>query len=97
MAKGDSSKVWSVFSLAATLGAAVVARKTIEKSWQIGTGKKPPENPADPDIDLWEAVAWATTTGAVVSLARMYAQRKAASYYARSTGELPPSLRKDGQ
>ena len=97
MAKGDSSKVWSVFSLVAALGAAAVARKTIDKSWQVSTGKKPPENPADPDIDLWEAVAWAATTGAAVALARMYAQRRAASYYRKSTGQLPPPLRKDGQ
>jgi hypothetical protein len=27
----------------------------------------------------------------------MLAQRKAASYYTRSTGHLPPDLRKDGQ
>ena len=97
MAKGDSSKVWSVFSLAAALGSAAVARKAIDKSWQVSTGKKPPENPADPDIEVWEAVAWAALTGAVVGLAKMYAQRRAASYYRRSTGQLPPPLRKDGQ
>ena len=32
-------------------------------------------------------------TGAMVALARMVAQRRAASYYARSTGHLPPGLR----
>ena len=97
MAKGDSSKLWSVFSLATALGSAAAARKAIDKSWQISTGKKPPENPADPDIDIWEAVAWAAVIGAAVSLARMYAQRRAASYYVKSTGTLPPPLRKDGQ
>jgi hypothetical protein len=96
MAK-DSSKVWSVFSLAAALGGAAVARKAIDRAWQISTGRKPPENPADPDVQVWEAVAWVTTTGAVVALARMFAQRRAARYYLRSTGELPPPLRKDGQ
>lgn len=94
MAK-DSSKVWSVFSIAAALGAAAVARKALDKGWQISTGKEPPENPADPDVEVWEAVAWVTVTGAVVALARMFAQRRAAGYYLRSTGELPPPLRKD--
>ena len=61
MAKGDSSKMWSMFSLVAALGAAAAARKAIDKSWQVSTGKKPPENPADPDVDIWEAVAWAAT------------------------------------
>ncbi|HWJ83422.1 MAG TPA: DUF4235 domain-containing protein [Nocardioides sp.] len=94
MAK-DSSKVWSVFSIAAALGAAAVARKALDKGWQISTGKEPPENPADPDVEVWEAVAWVTVTGAVVALARMFAQRRAAGYYLKSTGELPPPLRKD--
>lgn len=96
MAK-DSSKVWSVFSLVAALGGAAVARKALDKGWQVSTGKKPPENPADPDVEVWEAVAWAAATGAAVALARMFAQRRAAHYYLKSTGELPPPLRKDGQ
>ena len=86
-----------MFSLAASLGGAAVARKALDKSWQVSTGKKPPENPADPDIDIWEAVSWAVVTGAAVALAKMYAQRRAANYYLKSTGELPPGLRKDGQ
>ncbi|NYJ01071.1 hypothetical protein HNR19_001769 [Nocardioides thalensis] len=94
MAK-DSSKVWSVFSLAAALGGAAVARKALDAGWKAGTGKQPPENPADPDVQIWEAVAWAATTGAAVALVRMLAQRKAANYYLKSTGELPPPLRKD--
>ena len=100
MAKGSQaakgSKLWSVFSLVTALGAAAVARKTLDTSWKVATGKKPPENPADPDIDVWEAALWASVTGAFVALARMFAQRRAASYYARSTGHLPPELRKDG-
>lgn len=93
----DSSKVWSVFSLVSALGAAVVARKAIDKTWRVATGKKPPENPADPDVQLGEAVAWAALTGALVALARMLAQRRAAGYYAKSTGHLPPGLKKDGK
>ena len=96
MATG-SSKVWTVFSLVTALGAAAVARKTLDKSWKVATGKKPPENPADPDVEIWEAVAWAAVSGTLVGLARMLAQRRAASYYARSTGHLPPDLRKDGE
>lgn len=95
MASG--SKVWSVFSLGAALGAAAVTRKALDKSWKLATGKKPPENPADPDVEIWEAAMWAAVTGAFVALARMMAQRRAASYYARSTGHLPADLQKDGQ
>ncbi|WP_435741424.1 DUF4235 domain-containing protein [Nocardioides sp. SYSU DS0663] len=93
----DSSKVWSVFSLVSALGAAAMARKGLERAWRIATGRKPPENPADPDVALREAVAWANATGTAVGVARMLAQRRAASYYTRSTGHLPPGLHPDGQ
>lgn len=93
----DSSKVWSIFSLAAALLGATVARKSLTAAWQKATGKNPPANPADPDVEIWEAVLWATASGTVVQIARMLATRRAANYYARSTGHLPPGLGKDDQ
>jgi hypothetical protein len=93
MASGGS-KVWTVFSLASALGAAAVAKKLLNTSWRAATGKNPPENPADPDVDVWEAVLWAGISGIIVGLARMLAQRKAAGYYVRSAGHLPPQLEK---
>ena len=95
MASG--SKVWSVFSLGAALGAAAVAKKTLNTGWRAATGKNPPANPADPDVALWEAIAWASVSGTFIALARMLATRRAAEYYAKSTGHLPPELQKDGQ
>ena len=93
----DSSKIWSIFSLVTALAAAAVARKTLDTSWKAATGKNPPANPADPDVEIGEAVAWALVTGAAVALARMLAQRRAAGYYVKSTGHLPPGLHKDGR
>ena len=90
----DSSRVWTVMSLLAGLGAAAVTRALLDRSWKAAAGKNPPENPADPDVGTGEAVLWAAITGAAVALARMVAQRRAANYYARSTGHLPPGLRK---
>ncbi|WP_101524248.1 DUF4235 domain-containing protein [Nocardioides houyundeii] len=95
MASG--SKFWTVFSLGSALGAAALAKKSLNTTWRAATGKNPPENPADPDVDLWEAVAWAAVSGLAVGLARMLAQRRAANYYTRSTGHLPPDLQKDGK
>ena len=91
----DSSKVWSAFSLVSSLGAAAAARKGLNGGWKAATGKEPPANPADPDVDLWEAVAWAAASGTAIAMARMLATRRAANYYLKSTGELPPGLRKD--
>ena len=92
MASGGS-KVWTLFSLASALVAAAVAKKALNSSWRAATGKNPPQNPADPDVDVWEAVLWAAVSGTIIGLARMLAQRKAAGYYAKSTGELPPQLK----
>ena len=93
----SNSKVWSVFSLAAALGAAAVAKKGLNTTWRAATGKNPPANPADPDVDVMEAVAWAAVSGALIGLARMAAARRAAGYYTKSTGQLPPELQKDRQ
>jgi hypothetical protein len=92
-----SDRVWTAFSLAAGLGAAALTRKLLDQSWRAAAGKNPPENPADPDVGFGEAVMWSVLTGALVALARMVAQRRAASYYARSTGHLPPGLGPDDE
>jgi len=91
----ESSRVWSVMSLFSGILAAVFAKKVLDGSWRAATGKTPPANPADPDVDIWEAVVWATVSGTAIGVARMLAGRRAASYYARSTGHLPPELQSD--
>ena len=97
MAKNSSSegsKIWSVMSLVSVLGAAAVTKKALNTSWKAATGKNPPANPADPDVEIREAVAWAVVSGALIGVARMFAARRAAGYFARSTGHLPPGLGK---
>jgi subtilisin family serine protease len=91
----DSSKIWGVFSLVAALVAATAARKALNASWRAATGKPPPANPASPDVDMREALAWAAASGTIVAVARMLATRRAADYYARSTGHLPPGVADD--
>ena len=95
MADSGGSKLWTVFSLVSALAAATVAKKAIDTGWRAATGKHPPENPADPDVGMGEAVTWAVVSGTFVALARMLAQRRAADYYRRSAGRLPPQLEKD--
>lgn len=95
MADSGSSKLWTVFSLLSALTAAAVAKKALDAGWKAATGKHPPENPADPDVQMGEAVAWAVVSGTFVALARMLAQRRAAGYFEKSAGHLPPQLQKD--
>ncbi len=95
--ESESSKVWSIMSLVSVLGAAALTKKALNTSWKAATGKTPPANPADPDVDLREAVAFAVVSGALIGVARMAAARRAAGYYTKSTGHLPPELRLDRQ
>ncbi len=90
MASG--SKVWSVMGLGSTVMATLAARKALTATWKLSTGKNPPQNPAHPDVSMGEATAWAAVSGVAVGLARMLASRKAANYYRKSTGHLPPAL-----
>lgn len=93
----DGSKAWTAMSLVAALGSATMAKKALNGGWKAATGKEPPANPADPDIDLWEAVMWAAVSGTSVAIVKMLATRKAANYFAKSTGHLPPGLQADGR
>ena len=86
--------MWTVMGLAATTGAALAARKALDTTWKVATRKEPPQNPAHPDVSLGEAIAWAAVSGLAVGLARMFAARRAADYYRRSTGHLPENLEK---
>lgn len=90
-----TSKVWSLFSLVSALAAAMVAKKALDAFWKAATKKQPPANPADPNVQMAEAVAWAAFSGTFVAIARMLASRKAADYYRRSTGHLPPGVAGD--
>ncbi|GGU39508.1 DUF4235 domain-containing protein [Nocardioides albus] len=91
--QGD--KIWAVMALVSGLGAAKITSKVLSSGWQASTGRKPPANPADPDVRLVEAVVWSAVTGATVALVRMFAQRRAANYYVKSVGRLPKQLEKD--
>lgn len=86
----DSSKAWGAFSLVAALLAATVARKGLNATWKAASGKEPPSDPADPDVAFAEALLWAALSGTLVAVVRMLATRRAANYYARSTGKLAP-------
>jgi uncharacterized protein DUF4235 len=90
MAGGGAT--WKVLGLGSAIGAAVVAKKVLNTGWEKVTGDAPPANPESPDTTWQEALLFAVVSGAVVGVARMLATRKAADYFRRSTGHLPPGL-----
>lgn len=83
---------WKVLGTGGAVLSGVAAKKLITSGWKAATGKPPPANPESPDTSWAQAVAWAVVSGALVGVARMLATRKAANYYRRSTGHLPPKM-----
>jgi hypothetical protein len=83
---------WKLFGTVAAILAGFVARKLLVKVWTTSTGDDPPANPAAPGTNWPKAIGYAVASGAVMGLARMLATRKAADYYRKSTGHLPPGM-----
>jgi uncharacterized protein DUF4235 len=88
---------WKVIGGVGTILAGNVAKSALEKSYKGVTGKIPPANPEDPDVDWTEALTWAIVSGVVMAVARLLFQRAAAGAYIKRTGELPPGLERDDQ
>ena len=84
--------VWKFMGTGAAVVATLLADEALHAGWRMATGKKPPTTPEDPESNLREAVVWAAVSGAVIGLFRLVATRKAAQYYAKSTGELPAEM-----
>ncbi len=85
---------WKLLGTTASLAAAFVTAKALDATWKTATGKKPPDSPESPDIGGREAVAWAALSGMAMGVAKMYATRRAASYWVKSFGTLPPGMNK---
>jgi hypothetical protein len=83
---------WKLFGTLSAIFAGMAARKLLVKVWTRGTGSTPPANPAAPGTSWPEALGFAVASGAAMGVARMLATRKAAGYYKRSTGHLPPGM-----
>jgi hypothetical protein len=83
---------WKLFGTLSAVFAGMAARKLLVKVWTKGTGHSPPANPAAPGTSWPEAFGYALASGAAMGVARMLATRKAATYYRRSTGHLPPGM-----
>lgn len=82
-------KAFKLLGTVAAMGAGLIARQVVTRGWRLVMATDPPDNPEDPDTEWREAVTWAVASGAVISVARLFATRKATQYYATSTGRVP--------
>jgi hypothetical protein len=88
---------WKLIGGLGTVLAGNAAKNVLEGTYKKATGKVPPQNPEDPDVDWKEALTWAIVTGVVMAVARLLFQRAAAGAWVKSRGELPPGLERDDQ
>jgi hypothetical protein len=88
---------WKLVGGLGTVLVGNAARNALESGYKSATGKIPPANPEDPDVEWREAVTWAIVSGVVMALARLLFQRAAAGAWVKYKGELPPGLEKDDQ
>lgn len=85
-------RAWKLMDRGATIGAGLLARKVSSVTWQTATRRKPPSDTKNPDTDIREVVLWAVVGGAIVELTKALVHRGAATYWVKSTGELPPGM-----
>jgi hypothetical protein len=81
---------WKLVLTVFTVVVSLVTKKAVSQAWKLGAGRKPPASPQAPDAGYGEVVAWAVASGAAAAFAKRFAERRAATYWEKSTGSLPP-------
>lgn len=92
-AKESTPRAWKVMSRVTDKASGSAGNKLVDASWRAATGKQPPAKPESPETSLRESIAWTVLSTAGVAVVKTLATRRAAAYFERSTGKLPPALR----
>src|SRR3954454_5148988 len=75
-----AGKAQNAAGLVSMLAATALTKKGLDRVWRLGSGgKTPPDDPADPDVQLREAVVWSILSGIAVSLVRLGMARRLAA------------------
>ncbi len=85
-------RAWKLAGNAIGVASGVATMKALDAVWTTATGRKPPTKPENPDIAGREALVWAAFSGLALGVARTYATRRAAQYWVRSFGSVPPGM-----
>lgn len=91
--KARGKSAWKLMGSGSAVLAGLATTKALDATWRTATGHKPPTKPESPDIAGREALLWAALSGMAIGVAKTYATRRAAGYWLRSTGELPPGMK----
>jgi hypothetical protein len=83
--------VWRLMGTGSALLAGAIANKIVGEVWKRA-GRQAVLDPRDPRTPIGDAVAFAALTGLAFGAARVIVTRRAAQYYAKSTGHLPKPM-----
>lgn len=85
-------QLWKLIATFSALLAGVAMAKALDATWKTATGRAAPTRPENPDIGTRESLTWAAISGMAIGVAKTYATRRAANYWVKSTGRLPPGM-----
>ncbi len=86
------AKRWRMLGTGAAMGAGLLTAKALDATWKTATGRTAPDRVDNPDLSTRDALLWAALSGVAISVAKTYATRRAATYWVKSTGRLPPGM-----
>jgi hypothetical protein len=84
--------MWRVIALGAGTAAAGAVRAIATAAWRTTRHEDPPTNPAARGVRWRDALIWAISVAAGAAVARVVAERGAASAWEAATGSPPPGL-----
>ena len=76
----ENDPIWNMAASVAAVTATAVAMKVMRRGWVRARGAVP-GNPAKGESSWGEATAWAVSTGVVIGVARLAAERGVAAYF----------------
>jgi hypothetical protein len=91
--KAPSKGAWKVMDRGSSVVGGLLAARASAVVWRVVTGRKPPTSGRHPEVSTREAVTWAIVGGGLIELVKVAMRRSAATYWVKSTGQLPPGMK----
>ncbi|GAA2096286.1 MULTISPECIES: DUF4235 domain-containing protein [Brevibacterium] len=86
---------WQILGTGGAALAAIATRKALGAVWEKSTHRPVPDNPANSEVGLGEAIAWTVVSGVGIAVVQLTVQRFAAQAVRSRFGEeaLPKKMR----
>ena len=84
--------LWRVVALGAGAAATAAIRALASAAWRTTRHEEPPANPAARSVPWRDALIWAISVAVGAAVARVVAERGAATAWEAATGSPPPGL-----